>query len=583
MPSAAAGRPKPILGIPADLEATIGKLADRLESIQIADPGVLKSIEQHIVTLAERLDRSDAGLGRIEVIERGMGDLLAQVRELQAQNDRKLAAMQRELVASTTEAVSTPAEAMRRDVATLKEIQTSADRRTQDTFEAVYGTIEQMVNRLAVLEEGHREAAEAAMAATAALRPASAPKLTPAAAPIAQTPVTAPAAAPIAQTPVITPAAAPIAATPASAPRAAPPQAPQPDLAAAEPIDLAPFETSLPAVEAPIKPAARPPVAQVRAPINTQLPPDAPLKPGSGPRRVRMVASAIDRIAVSEAVNNAAGAASSAGAKPEEAAAAARSSFVAAARRAAQAVADQHANAVDDKTVFDRPQRRSKLMQKFGPRIKSLVVGISVVMLVLGALRLALDLFYGSEPSPPATPVIVQPSSSRAPLPNNLVSPAVPVPPAPPAALPAAPPLSPAPAAPAAPPAGKGAGLSSPGTAATRTMLPPGTPLSQAAMFGMPADLMLAGTARGSNISDRRAAAATCRTDRDLAVNALPTTIGGKALINAAAAGEPGASYEVASRYAEGRNVPRISRRRRPGSTARRAAAWRLPNSGSAA
>jgi localization factor PodJL len=43
---------------------------------------------------------------------------------------------------------------------------------------------------------------------------------------------------------------------------------------------------------------------------------------------------------------------------------------------------------------------------------------------------------------------------------------------------------------------------------------------------------------------------------RDLAKDALPATIGSKALIAAATAGEPGASYEIASRYAEGRNVP---------------------------
>ena len=42
----------------------------------------------------------------------------------------------------------------------------------------------------------------------------------------------------------------------------------------------------------------------------------------------------------------------------------------------------------------------------------------------------------------------------------------------------------------------------------------------------------------------------------DLNREALPATIGGKALLAAAVAGEPGASYEVAVRFAEGRNVP---------------------------
>src|SRR6202011_3318344 len=54
-------------------------------------------------------------------------------------------------------AISGPAESIRRDVASLKEIQTSVDRRTQDTFEAVYGTIEQVVDRLATIEDGLRD------------------------------------------------------------------------------------------------------------------------------------------------------------------------------------------------------------------------------------------------------------------------------------------------------------------------------------------------------------------------------------------------------------------------------------------
>jgi localization factor PodJL len=43
---------------------------------------------------------------------------------------------------------------------------------------------------------------------------------------------------------------------------------------------------------------------------------------------------------------------------------------------------------------------------------------------------------------------------------------------------------------------------------------------------------------------------------REPAPDALPPAIGGKTLIAAATAGEPGASYEIAARYAEGRNVP---------------------------
>jgi localization factor PodJL len=43
---------------------------------------------------------------------------------------------------------------------------------------------------------------------------------------------------------------------------------------------------------------------------------------------------------------------------------------------------------------------------------------------------------------------------------------------------------------------------------------------------------------------------------RDLTEMPLPPTIGGKTLIAAASAGEPGAGYEVAVRFAQGRNTP---------------------------
>jgi localization factor PodJL len=43
----------------------------------------------------------------------------------------------------------------------------------------------------------------------------------------------------------------------------------------------------------------------------------------------------------------------------------------------------------------------------------------------------------------------------------------------------------------------------------------------------------------------------------DLTATPLPPTIGGKALLAAAAAGDPGACYEIATRFAEGRNTTR--------------------------
>jgi localization factor PodJL len=79
---------------------------------------------------------------------------LAQLEALLAQN---LASLQQQVATTAADAISGPAESIRRDVASLKEIQASVDRRTQDTFEAVYGTIERIVDRLAAIEEELRE------------------------------------------------------------------------------------------------------------------------------------------------------------------------------------------------------------------------------------------------------------------------------------------------------------------------------------------------------------------------------------------------------------------------------------------
>jgi localization factor PodJL len=93
-------------------------------------------------------------------------DFLAQLKVLLTQN---LASLQQQVATTAAHAISGPAESIRRDVASLKEIQASVDRRTQDTFEAVYGTIERIVDRLATIEEELRDRNPAAAADPAAL------------------------------------------------------------------------------------------------------------------------------------------------------------------------------------------------------------------------------------------------------------------------------------------------------------------------------------------------------------------------------------------------------------------------------
>jgi len=494
------------VAIPADFEAVMKRLAERLESVEVrsADQGALKNLEGRIVGLVEKLDASEARLSRLDGVERGVGDLLEQINGLRTQNEEKLQAIQHELIEGATRAVSEPAEAIRRDVATLKELQSAIDRRTQDTFEAVYGTIEQVVDRLAAIEEDLRgkddlRGKEVHMA-DAAPAPVRAPS-----------------------------AAMPVPPLVADAPALAPAATPLRD------------RLIMPTPEAvvPAKPAA--PALQPRQPIVSDLPPDAPLEPGSGGRRIRAMASAIDRIAASEAAAGALPAAST------EADSSVRANFVAAARRAAQAVTGEQSqprNGAPGSEEKKSAKQRSALMGKLGPRIKTLILGLSVIALMLGALRLAIDFFTGPHSAPPNPPIseIQGAPSAPPPIAPPIVSPA--------------PPANP-------PTSGKGAALGDGTRAAFGSPVTPGI-IADAPRPAQPAAVDATGSVpraaapKPTEVQDMapQTAAPAPPRDPDPSKDALPAGIGGKGLITAATAGDPAASYEVASRFAEGKGVP---------------------------
>jgi len=500
-------------GLPADLEAVFTKLTERLESVEVrcADQGALKNLEGRIVGLVEKLDASEERLSRLDGVERGVGDLLEQISALRVQNETKLQAIQQELIDNTTRAVSEPAEAIRRDVATLKELQSAIDRRTQDTFEAVYGTIEQVVDRLAVIEEDLRGRESPSAQVQTAERPV--PAL------VGDAPALAPAAATQRDRLVIAM-----------------------DEAGAKPGNPAP---------------------QPRQPIVPDLPPDAPLEPGSGGRRIRATANAGDRITASEAI---------AGATPAAADtdAAVRANFVAAARRAAQAVSGEQGPG-SRFTVSPGEERkpaapRGSFLRRFGPRIKTLIVAVSVAAIVLGTLRLAIDLFTAPNAAD-TTPPAAQTQGFEPSAPGS-----TPESPSQSASQPETDPIAP-PALPANPPTpGKGAALGDGTRAAMGSTVAgaPGAPpaATAASVPSAPATLPASSPALEATGSTTRQpapsvievpapqpSAPASAPARDAGKD-LPAAIGGKALIAAATAGDPAASYEVGARFADGTNVP---------------------------
>jgi len=470
--------------------------------------GVIESLEQRIDTLVDKLENAKTRSDHREGTDHRVDELLSQLKELRARNENGLAAIQQQLATTVADAISGPAESIRRDVASLKEIQASVDRRTQDTFEAVYGTMEQVVDRLATIEDGLRDRQFAPVADQLAGSSERHGK-----------PVqTSSASAMVLEAPALVPSAAPTVGRVATVP-------------AIEPQDEQDWAAKVSSGILSAHPSAT--AAWLRQPVVSDFAPDTSIEPGSGAPRVRVVANAIDRTSASQAMNGAA--------KPAETAAPMRTNFVAAARRAARAAASEHQRT--PAAWFERPQnfwqnfRTAARLGTLRPRIKYMVLGISMIVLMLGALHLALDLFHN-----PAVPELAR-SVTRT---DDVVQPGG-------ETIPSAPEPPPH----DQPPTRRGANLESP-------MLPApvnANAISDQSTFGpgvvasalMRNPLLQAPDARDAVSQPGAASTASVH---DLTEMPLPPTIGGRALIAAASAGDPGASYEVAMRFAQGRNVP---------------------------
>jgi localization factor PodJL len=374
---------------------------------------------------------------------------LMQLKVLLAQN---LANLQQQVATTAADAISGPAESIRRDVASLKEIQASVDRRTQDTFEAVYGTIERIVDRLATIEEELRERNPG----PAAEQPPPSPELPP-----------ADDDADWAGLPAVRLAPAPPEATGLASPQAAADEA----------------------WRMLRRPAILPVVTFGAAP-----------GPLSGPEPdVRPLQRAERDAGLTRA-------------EP----------------RAAATLTGPF------RATTARPMR---------PRGKAALLGVGTALLVLFAFTLTLD--FRSPPAEPAgDPLPIARAGSEADQPDDEhARPAEPSPDQPPARLGGdinPPPLSDG-AAPAAVPAGPAAATAAATPAADTTirdvdvlmhsLLPP----AQAGRDPWPHAAPPAGPGP--------------------AATPLPAAIGSKALVAAAQAGDPGAAYEIAIRYTQGRNA----------------------------
>jgi localization factor PodJL len=294
-----------------------------------------------------------------------------------------------------------------------------------------------------------------------------------------------------------------------------------------------------------------PATAQDRRPIDPNLPPDHPLEPGSGGARGRSGTSPADRIAASEAALGPAK-------PPVIPDPAGKSNFIAAARRAAQAASREAASHTDNSAIgSDESNAAASKTGGLSKRIRSLLAGTGVVLLVLGSLQIAAHRFLPSDDLEGSAPdLATESTASNVAIPSDMT-----------AATEPAPQTSPA--------AGRQSMLF-PGTDSTPfTALPPGIMLpaeptrpatNAAAPKSSRSTDVVDRTVTGSiqpPVSNPFATPGTAplslqpqSSARPSEADKLPPALGSTGLRAAAVKGDPAAEFEVALRFADGRGVP---------------------------
>jgi localization factor PodJL len=527
------------------LENAVRTLSERLDRIPVGNDNAsaLAHLEQRVSYLLERLEASGndrsappaIDLGRVE---EGLHDIL---RSLERQHASLVALADANHRPSADAAPAMDpgiVDLVKRELSDIRFSQSETDRRTQDSLETVNSTLGHVVDRLSTIEGDLRTVRTAAPVV-----PSSPP------------PMDVREEMPRPMTPLQT------------WPQQSKPELPNPAAlqSAPEQFAAAPreFHAAQPAAPAapPAPPRAisdilEPHAAAPRAAIAPDLPPDHPLEPGTRPP-ARM-SSPSERIAASE------NAISEIVAAPKEPVSS--SSFIAAARRAAQAAAaapppekSGRAKASPRDKGGDKAKGGEKAGDKaagkaddnvpstMSSKIRSLLVGVSVVVIVLGTFKMAMTLLDTG--SPPQLPAMEHPGEPAAQAPAPAPAPADVVTPA----TPAAPPMPASPLMMSPTPVEKQSNnLSAPNTLdSARVAVPP-------VLAPPPAQLPPAAPAAANDVtgsiptmaaSTRLAMVAVPPSER------LPDAIGGPVLRAAALKGDPAAAYEIGVRFAEGKGV----------------------------
>ncbi len=516
------------------LEGALRTLTERLDRIPVGNDNAsaFAHLEQRVTYLLERLEASDRpaapsiDLGRVE---EGLHDIL---RSLERQHASLVSLADSNRQAEAPQPMDSGiVDLVKRELSDIRFGQSETDRRTQDSLETVHSTLGHVVDRLSTIEGDLRTVRAAPVAPPSAPAPAEIHEETPRGSSL-QSLMQPLAPQPLAPQPL---ASQPLAPQPKpELPNPAALQGDSQEHFAAAPRDFHAAQLAPP----PIPPRAiseilEPLAAPSRTAIAPELPPDHPLEPGTRPSG--RMSSPSERIAASES------ALSEIPAGPKEPVSS--SSFIAAARRAAQAAAAAPPPEKPGRSAAkaaakaapkggDKVKADDKTPSNISSKIRALLVGASVVVIVLGTFKTAMTLLdTGSEPQMPGIENSVEPAApAQAPAENAAK-------PAPPAVAPPSM-ISPTPVE------KQSNNSSGPNTLDSARLLIPSQAAATAAgdiTNAIPATLPATGP-KPTTISVPPG-------------ERLPDAIGGLTLRTAAMRGDPGAAYEIGLRFAEGRGI----------------------------
>lgn len=550
------------------LETAVRTLSERIDRLSVGSdaPAAFAHLEQRVVQLLERLEQVEARPAALGRVEDGLNDILGHLEQQRASFARlsEAAAPQPAMDQDVVDAI-------RRELSGLRLSCDENDRNTQDALESVHTTLGHVVDRLAAIEGDLRDARTERAAAEVSARPLQPERFAPI---IPEAPPIISSTALSAPMPTPRRNASPRLELPNPAVAAAP--------MAARDIDTQASNTISDILQAARGPVPLREVFEPRAPLAPELPPDFPLEPGTRMEpRDFAPSTPSERIAASEQVLSEIPASAPQPATTSNFIAAARRAAQAAASHPGAAAKDQPARSsflggllkktgakaasrtkpetrveakigakigAKARTKVEPPAEPNKSEFKADPRaefkvrpkpapaaparaappangltisskIRSLLVGASVVVIVLSGFKMAVNLLDGGDHAAVERSVG---NSSEAMLPLT--------------------------------------SMTAPARSAAELTLPSVTaPTPMTHQVPVPADVT--GSIAPAPASESRAATAAPTLSppgsimRAPVSDTIPESIGGPMLRSAALKGDPAAAYEVGVRYAEGRGV----------------------------